>query len=171
MKQALQNMQGVKQDLQQMARQQQQAQQAMQQGQQCANGQCQGNGQGQQQQANGNKPGGQGQFQQGNPQNKGNGMGGPGIGNGGVAQKNVQPFGVKEEQSPSQDDESGRILASYLVKDKADPGQQRMMMQKIAQQAQKEATDEIDTEHANRAAQKVAQEYFRTMTQDAPAKK
>jgi hypothetical protein len=29
-------------------------------------------------------------------------------------------------------------------------------------------TDEVDTEHANRAAQKVAQEYFRVMEKDAP---
>jgi hypothetical protein len=168
MQKALGNMQGVKQDLQKMAQQQQQAQQAMQQGQQCANGNCPGGNQ-QGQQA-GNKAG-QGQFKPGDPKNQGNGMGQAGIGNGGQASKAVQPFGVKEEQSPSQDDENGKILASYLVKDKADPGAQRMMMQKLVEKAQKDATDEVDSEHANRAAQKVAQEYFRTMAQDAPAPK
>jgi len=169
MQQALQNMQGVKQDLNNMARQQQQAQQAMQQGQQAANGNKQGGNQ------NGQGNGGQagnGQFRQGQPQGQqGQGRGGPGQAAGGNSGKAVQPFGVKEEQSPSQDDENGKILASYLVKDKADPGAQRMMIQKLAQKAQKEATDEVDTEHANRAAQKVAQEYFRTMAQDAPAPK
>jgi Fe-S-cluster formation regulator IscX/YfhJ len=169
MKQALQNMQGVKQDLKQMAQQQQQAQQAMQQGQQNANGQCNNPGQGQGQ--NPNQAAGQGQFKQGNPQNQGNGMGGPGIGQGGQASKTVQPFGIKEEQSPSQDDENGKILASYLVKDKAEPGVQKMMMQKMVAKAEKEATDEVDSEHANRAAQKVAQEYFRTMSKDTPEKK
>ena len=174
MKQALQNMQGVKQDLQQMAQQAQRAQQNMQQGQQCANGQCQGGAQGQQAQ-NGQKQGqgGQGQWNQGNPQNKGNGMGQAGIGNGGVASKTVSPFDIKMEQSPSQDDEKGRILASYLVKDKADPGTQRMQIQEMVKKAEKEAADEVDSEHANRAAQKVAQEYFRTMERDGvqPTKK
>ena len=168
MQQALQNMQGVKQDLQKMAQQQQQAQQAMQQGQQCANGNCPG-GNNPGQQAGNNQAGGQGQFKQGNPNQQGQGMGGPGIGQGGQASKAVQPFGIKEEQSPSQDDENGKILASYLVKDKADPGVQKMMMQKMVAKAEKEATDEVDSEHANRAAQKVAQEYFRTMSKDAPA--
>jgi uncharacterized protein YlbG (UPF0298 family) len=74
------------------------------------------------------------------------------------------------EQSQSQDDEKGRILASYMVKDKADPGVQKMSMQEVVKKAQAEMTDEVDTEHANRAAQKVAQEYFRVMQEDAPKK-
>jgi hypothetical protein len=167
MKEALANMQGVKQDLQKMAQQQKDAQQAMKQGQQVANGQGQqGNQAGQQA---GNKQGGQGQFKQGVPQNKGQGQGGPGFGQGGQGDKTVQPFGVKEEQSPSQDDENGKILASYLVKDKADPGKQKVMIQKLVAKAQKDAPDEVDSEHASRAAQKVAEEYFRTMAKDAPA--
>ena len=169
MKEALQNMQAVKQDLQQMAQQQQAAQQAMQQGQQCANGQAQPGPQGQGQQP------GQGQngpFAQGDPQGKqGNGRGGPGQAVGGNADKATVPFGSKMEQSPSQDNDKGRILASYMVKDKADPGVQRMMMQELIKKAQNEATDEVDSEHANRSAQKVAQEYFRTMAQDPPATK
>lgn len=174
MKQALQNMQAVKQDLQQMAQQQQQAQQAMQQGQQAANGQQQAGAQGGQQQGQRQQPGqgGQGPFAQGNPQGQqGQGQGGPGIGAGGNATKNTSPFGVKMEQSPSQENEKGRILASYMVKDKADPGTQRMVMQELAKKAEKEAPDEIDTEHASKSAQKVAQEYFRTMSQDAPPKR
>jgi len=171
MKQALQNMQGVKQDLQQMAQQQQAAQQAMQQGQQCANGQCQGGAQGQQ--AQGQQPGGgNGQFKQGDPQGQpGNGRGGPGQAAGGNPGKSVSPFNVKMEQSPSQENEHGRILASYLVKDKADPGKQTMAMQELEKHATDQATDEIDSEHANRAAQKVAQEYFRTMVKESKASK
>jgi hypothetical protein len=182
MQKALANMQGVKQDLQQMAQQQQAAQQAMQQGQQAANGQNPGKqagngqqqGQGQGQNGQGGQgqqqAGGQGQFAKGNPQGQqGQGQGGPGIGNGGVASKSVQPFGVKQEQSPSQEDENGKILASYLVKDKADPGKQRMLMQKLVAKAHQEAADEVDSEHASRAAQKVAEEYFRTMAKEGPA--
>ena len=82
----------------------------------------------------------------------------------------VSPFGTKMEQSPSQDNEKGRILASFMVKDQADPGVQRAQMEKIAKKAQEEAPDEIDSEHASRAAQKAAQEYFRTMSEDAPKK-
>jgi hypothetical protein len=164
MKNALQNMQGVKQDLTQIAQQMQQNQQAMQQAQQAANGQNQGQGQGKGQ----GQMAGQGQFKQGQIQGKGPGQGGPGIGAGGVAQKSVTPFGVTPEQSPSQDDEKGRILASYMVRDKADPGVQKMTMQEVVKKAQNEMTDEVDTEHANRAAQKVAQEYFRVMEKDAP---
>jgi hypothetical protein len=179
MQKALANMQGVKQDLQQMAQQQHAAQQAMQQGQQAANGQkpgqqagnCQqqGQGQGQNGQQGGQgqqQAGGQGQFAKGNPQNQGQGQGGPGIGQGGVASKNAQPFGVKQVQSPSQDDENGKILASYLVKDKADPGKQKMLIQKLVAKAHQEAADEVDSEHASRAAQKVAEEYFRTMEKE-----
>ena len=111
---------------------------------------------------------GQGQFKQGQIEGKGPGQGGPGIGAGGNGQKNVTPVNFKEEQSPSQDDEKGRILASYMVRDKADPGVQKMSMQEAVKKAQNEMTDEVDTEHANRAAQKVAQEYFRVMEKDAP---
>jgi hypothetical protein len=175
MKQALQNMQGVKQDLQQMAQQQQAAQQAMQQGQQAANGQKQGGAQGAGQQGQGQQGqgqgAGQGQFAQGPPNQVGQGQGGPGIGAGGNIGKNTTPFGTKMEQSPSQDDEKGRILASYLVKDKADPGTQKMRIQEMVKRAEKEAVDEVDAEHANRQAQKVAQEYFRTMSQDSTPKK
>jgi hypothetical protein len=169
MQQALQNMQGVKQDLNQMAQQAQQAQQQMQQGQQCANGQCNGNGQGQQgqQQAQGQ---GQGQWKQGDPKNKGNGMGGPGIGAGGVAQKEITPFGTKFEQSQSQEEEKGKVLASYMVKDQALKGESKAQMAKIIADAQKEAADEVDSEHANRQAQKVAQEYFRTMEKESQKK-
>jgi hypothetical protein len=175
MQQALQNMQGVKQDLQQMAQQAQQAQQAMQQGQQCANGQCEGGAQGQQGQ--GQKLGqgqgqGQGPFAEGQvPQGQqGQGRGGPGQAAGGDSGKATSPFGVKMEQSPSQDNEKGRVLASYLVKDKADPGKMRMAMQEVEKAAKNEATDEVDAEHANRAAQKVAQEYFRTMQETTQKK-
>jgi hypothetical protein len=45
-----------------------------------------------------------------------------------------------------------------------------MKMQALITKAQKEAADEVDSEHANRAAQKVAQEYFRTMQQDVQKK-
>jgi hypothetical protein len=171
MQKALTNMQGVKADLQKIAQQQQAAQQAMKQGQQAANGQKQGQGQGQggQQPGGQQQAGGQGQFGQGNPQNQGNGQGNAGIGNGGNMGKNAQPFGVEQVQSPSQDDENGKILASYLVKDKADPGKQKMMIEKLIAKAHQDAPDEVDSEHASRAAQKVAEEYFRTMEKDPPA--
>ena len=167
MQQALQNMQGVKQDLNQMAQQAQQAQQAMQQGQQCANGQCQGNGQQPGQQAQGQ---GQGQWKQGDPKNQGQGMGGPGIGQGGQAQREIAPFGTKYEQSQSQEEEKGKILASYMVKDQALKGESKAAMAKIIADAQREAADEVDAEHANRQAQKVAQEYFRTMEKESQKK-
>jgi hypothetical protein len=167
MQQALQNMQGTKQDLNQLAQQLKNAQQNLQQGQQCANGQCNNPGN---QMGVGQKPG-QGQGQMPNQGNKPNGQGpNPGLGAGGNAMKEVAPFGVRMEQSPSEDDENGKILASYLVKDKAEAGQQKMKMQALITKAQKEATDEVDSEHANRAAQKVAQEYFRTMQQDVQKK-
>jgi hypothetical protein len=167
MKNALQNMQGVKQDMTQIAQQMQQNRQAMQQAQQAANGQGQGQGQGQGKLQNGN---GNGQFKQGQNQQFGGGRGQAGIAAGGNSDKAAAPFGVKYEQSQSQDDEKGRILASFMVKDKADPGVQKMTMQEVIKKAQNEMTDEVDTEHANRAAQKVAQEYFRVMEQDAPKK-
>ncbi len=169
MKQALQNMQGVQQALKQMAQQQQAAQQAMQQGQQCANGQCQGGGQGQPGQQAGQPK--NGAFKEGQPDGKqGAGRGGPGQAAGGNSDKATSPFGIKMEQSPSQDNEKGRNLATFMVKDQADPGVQRAQMQKIAKKALDEAPDEIDNEHASRAAQKAAQEYFRTMAEDAPKK-
>jgi hypothetical protein len=167
MKQALQNMQGVKQDLNQMLQQAQanaqQAQQNLQNGQQCANGQCNGQGQGQQQ----GQQAGNGQWNQGNPQNKGNGMGQAGIGQGGVAQKETSPFGTKSEQSPSKEDENGRILARYMVKDQALKGEQKMQMAKVVADAQKEAADEVDSEHASRQSREVAKKYFGTMSEES----
>jgi hypothetical protein len=153
-----------------MAQQAQQAQQNLQNGQQCANGQCQGNGQGQ-------KPGqqaGQGQFKAGDPANKqGMGMGGPGQGQGGQGQREMAPFAHKPEQSQSQEEEGGKILARYMVKDQALKGESKQQMQKVASDALKEAADEVESEHANRQAQNVAKKYFSTMAQEggAPQKK
>jgi hypothetical protein len=167
MQQALGNMQGVKQALQQQQQQMQQAQQNLQNGQQCANGQCNGQGQGQKpgQQA-GNNP-----FKAGDPANKqGMGRGGPGVAQGGNSDKELAPFGTKYEQSQSQEDEGGKILARYAVKDQALKGESKQSLQKVASDAMKEAADEVESEHANRQAQKVAQKYFSTMAQEGQKK-
>ena len=102
------------------------------------------------------------------------GMGGPGQGQGGAGQREVSPFGTKYEQSQSQEEEGGKILARYMVKDQALKGESKQQMQKIVSDAQKEAADEVESEHANRQAQNVAKKYFSTMAQEggaAPQKK
>ena len=84
--------------------------------------------------------------------------------------KEVAPGSFKMEQAPSQDNAEGKVLASYLVKDAAPKGEMKQAIVKMVEKAQKEAADEVDSEHASRAAQKVAQEYFRTMAKENGAK-
>ena len=167
MKKALQNMQGVKQDLSQIAQQKQAAQQAMQQGQQAANGQQQGKARARAT-AQASRPA-TASSNKARPSSRAPVRARPGIARRQRPEERQPRSASSWNRTRSQDDENGKILASYMVKDKADPGVQKMTMQEIVKKAQNETTDEVDTEHANRAAQKVAQEYFRTMEKDPPS--
>jgi hypothetical protein len=172
MQDQLQQMQAAQQDAAQIAAAQQAAQQAAQDAANAANGNCphgnkagecgacngQGQGQGQ---------GAQGQWAAGDPANKqGNGMGGPGQGAGGVAPKEVAPGAFKQEVSPVQDIESGKILASTYVKADSLKGESKVEFGEVLEAAQKESTDEVDQDRISRQAQGVVQEYFKTMEDD-----
>lgn len=130
-----------------------------------------GGGEGGQQ--NGQQGGGQqagtGQWQPGNTQNQGQGMGGPGQGMGGQAPYGAAPFGVKQEVSQSHDDDSGRVIASTLIKAESLKGESRAQVQQIVESETKEATDEVDQQRVSRQAQRAVREYFQSMAKDAGA--
>ena len=173
MQQQLQAMQAMQNDAQQVAAAQQAAQQAA----QGAAGQCQpgqGNGQpgqmgqGQQQWA-GNNPNWQaGANKAGNPKPN-QGMGGAGIGAGPRDYKEEAPYAVKPEMSRSDDIESGKILASTLVKAKSEKGVSKVGLQEVVAKGQKEATDEVEQERISRPAQQAVKEYFRSIEVEAPS--
>ena len=161
MQQQLQQMDAVQKDAEQVAAAQKQAQQAA----DAACAACNGGGEGEGQQGQGGK---NGQWAAGDPAGKqGAGMGGPGQGDGGVAPKAEAPAGFKQEIAPSPEDEKGRILASTFVKADSIKGDAKIELSKTIEEAQKQATDEIDQERVSHQAQKVVQEYFRSVEKDA----
>ena len=178
MQQQLQQMQAVAADAQQIAAAQQAAQNGAQQAMNGANAGQAGNG---------GQPGGNGQW----PGNNGGQVGGPppngqwqGGANNGLAPNNggqgagdrsgkaYAPYTVKAEVSPSQDIETGRLLASTFVKAGTVKGESKEQLKEVAASAMKDATDEIDQQRVSRQAQKVVREYFSSMQKDtdgAPA--
>jgi hypothetical protein len=166
MQQQLQQMQAAAQDMQQI----QAAQQAAQQGQEAAAGQAQGGGDGQQGQGEGNNQQvaqGEMEWKAGDPNNPGNGPGGVGVGAGDRSAKNVSPFGVKQELSPSQEDEKGKILASRYVKAGSLKGEMKQELTEVAQSAEREAPDEVEAERVSGQARKVLKDYFNAVQEDA----
>ncbi|MEO6435408.1 MAG: hypothetical protein ABIP55_06555 [Tepidisphaeraceae bacterium] len=171
MNQQLGQMQAMKADAQQMQAMQNQMNQAAQQ----AAGACNNPGAQGGQQAGQGKPGqwannNQGQWQQGdNRQFKGpnQGMGGAGIGAGDRSFKEQAPYTPKEEMSPSQDIEGGKILASTLIKAQSLKGQSKVTAQTVAPPPEQEATDEIEQERISRPAQQAVKEYFSAWQKDA----
>lgn len=168
MQQQMQQMDAAAQDAQQMA----DAAAAMDQALQEAAGQCNnpgGDGNRQDGQLAGRRDGA-GEWGQGDAQNKGAGMGGPGIGAGGRGEKQLAPFGTKRENSPSQLDEKGRILANVFIKDNQPiKGAAKADLKDIAAAAEQEAADEVDQERIGRSAQNVVKDYFGSLQKEEPA--
>jgi len=168
MQQQLQQMQAAAQDAQQIAAAQAAAQAAQADAQNAMNGNNpagQGDGGGQWN-PNANMAGNnqqQGQFQPG--------FAGPnpgGIGAGDRTYKSPAPFGVKQQISPSQDDEKGRILASTFIKDnKPFKGASTETLKQVVESALKEQTDEVEQERISRQAQRAVREYFNSMEKEA----
>ena len=136
---------------------------------QAAQGQA-GAGQGQAGgQQGGNQPGGAGQgqanggWQPGNPNQPGNGMGGAGQGRGGQAPFAAAPFGVKPELSPSENQDDGKLLASYFIKSDAVVGESTAELRDVAQSAVQNAPDEVDQQRISRQAQSAVKEYFNAL--------
>ena len=123
-------------------------------------------GQGQAQWGNNN-----GQWGQGNPVQKGQGMGGPGIGAGGKAEVAEAPFAVVQDVSAGQIHENGKILASSLVKAAALKGDSKIDLSSAQGSDYKEMTDEVDTDRIPRPAMKAVKEYFGDVQDDTPAEK
>ncbi|MGH7175899.1 MAG: AtpZ/AtpI family protein [Tepidisphaeraceae bacterium] len=171
MAQQLQQMQAAAQDAQQIGAAQQMAQNAAQ---QAMNG-LDGGKPGQQnpQQGNGNWQA-NGNLQnngQNNPWNgqANNGMG-PNPGGQGAGDRSAKeqaPYAIKQEFSPSLEDEKGKILASMFVRASSLKGESKEQLKQIAESAQKESADEIDQDRITRQAQKVVREYFGSMQREA----
>ena len=120
-------------------------------------------------QAQGNKdgPAGQGKWEAGEADKEGNGMGGPGIGRGGQAPKGSAPFSMKQEISKSHYDEKGKHLASVFVKDRSIKGEAKLALQKAVEAAAADEGDDVDDSRVDRRSQKVMEEYFRVMAEEA----
>lgn len=165
MQQTLQQMQAAAQDAQQIAAAQQAAAQGQANAQQAMNG-AQG---GDKANMQGNKPGqnGNGQWNNNNNRNfngPNNGMAGGGVGEGDRSQKAQAPYASKPEVDPSQDNESGRIIATNFIKDNNPlKGKSSETLKEITEKAQNEQTDEIDIERVGRQAQNAVKEYFKTV--------
>ncbi|MEM8872873.1 MAG: hypothetical protein AAGD32_01325 [Planctomycetota bacterium] len=138
-----------------------------------AGGQPGGQG-GQQGQGNQGQQGGQGQGQgQGGQWNQpgqgqqGGGGGGPGQGQGGDPGKVAAPFGVKQEFSPSENQEDGQLLASYYVQAEALVGEAKQQLKEVAESAVKNQTDEVDQQRISREAQNAVRNYFNSLTEES----
>jgi len=167
MQQQLQEMDAAAKDAQQMADAQQGLDEAMQE----AAGACNNPGDGQGDGKLAGRKDGQGQWGEGDPKNKGAGMGGPGIGAGGRADKQQAPYGVKRENAPSQNNKDGRLLASLYIKDnKPIKGASTAELKEVAAAAEQEAADEVDTDRVGRGAQNVVKDYFGSLSKEEPVK-
>jgi hypothetical protein len=160
MQQQLNAMQAMKADAQQVAAAQAAAAQAAADAAAGLNGQGQQAGQQQGQNGNWN---GQGQFGN-NQNNKWNGPPNQGRG-GGVAAgdrtfKELAPGGFKQEISPSQDDEKGKILASTLIKAQSEMFKSLLCASAFAPPPEHEATYEIEQERISRPAHVAVKNYF-----------
>ncbi len=164
MQQQLQQMQAMAQDAKSLEAAQASASQ-------CAGGNCNGNGQQNQNQQQANA-GGQGQWKQGDNRNfKGPGPGGgAGIGAGDRTFKEEAPYDVKKELSPSEDIDSGKILASTLIKAPSEKGVSKVGLSEAIASAEKDATDEVEEDRISRQAQNAVKDYFSSVKKDAPAK-
>jgi hypothetical protein len=101
-----------------------------------------------------------GQWKQGNPNQKGQGMGGPGIGAGGQAPVEEAPYDVVQDVTTGEVHQEGKILASTLVKAASEKGESKIDLSQAQGSDYKEATDEIDQDRIPRSAQKAVREYF-----------
>jgi uncharacterized phage infection (PIP) family protein YhgE len=146
----LSQLQAIQQDAQQM----QAAQKALEDALAQAGGQCEGDKTG---------PGATGQWQAGDPNKRGRGQGGPGIGEGGAGQKDPAPFGTKAEHSKSNYDERGKHLASVFVKDQSVKGEAKLQLEKALQAGAADEGDDVDDSRADRRTQEVQKRYFKVM--------
>lgn len=119
-----------------------------------AAGQCNNPGQGE---------GQKGEWNQGQ-QNQAKGGGEGGVG--GIQDKEFAPFTTKEEKSPSQDQENGKILASQLVKASALKGESKEQMKAVVAAGQQEKPDEVEQDRVPRNSMKAVKDYFKSMEPD-----
>jgi hypothetical protein len=127
---------------------------------QAARAQAQGmDGQGGQGSQDGEGNGGQG---------NGDGMqNGEGQATGDRSGKSERPFGIQKERAPVQNIEEGKILASTIVKAGTIKGEAREQLKEVAQAAEQEAAEEVDTERVSRAAQNAVKKYFESLPDTA----
>lgn len=109
----------------------------------------------------------QGKWDAGDPDQKGKGQGGPGVAAGGGIGKNQAPFGSKQEVSKTPYNEKGQHLASMYVKDRSIRGDAKLQLQEVAKAAASDEGDDVDNTQVDRRQQKVMQEYFRVVAEEA----
>jgi len=95
-------------------------------------------------------------------------MGGAGQGQGGSGQRAQAPHTIKQEHAPSQNQENGQLLASFLVKDpQGITGESKQQLKEIVAAAESQATDEVETERVSRQSRQAVKNYFGSLQQDA----
>jgi hypothetical protein len=94
-------------------------------------------------------------------------MGGPGIGNGGKADKAASPFTVKTEMSPSQENDKGQILASRHVKAGSFKGESKAGLQGVTPPSDQEISDEVETDRLSGPARQAIKKYFEATSDGA----
>lgn len=181
-----QQLQQLMQQMQAQANAQQQAQQMSQQAQQMANSmqsQCQGGSGNPSTQPSSSSSsssasasmcnslsqmqGRQASMQQG----RGLGSGaGRGRGSNGAPPPPLENYQTQAESAPTTGDPNGPILAKFLVKDPNNlKGESRQQLREIAEAAQNDAIDEVQTQRVSREAQSAVKSYFSSMGEEAPA--
>jgi hypothetical protein len=162
MMEQLQQMQAMQQDAEQLAAAQAAAAAA-------AQGAADQMNQGQQQQGGRNQPGQwQGEWgrQDGEGQANNGGRGHAEQGVGGVREVGLAPGAFQQENAESQEDEEGRVLAAWYVKDESLKGEARVQLRKVLEASRNEATDEVDQERISLQSQRVVRDYFNSMERE-----
>jgi hypothetical protein len=170
MQQAMQAMQAAQAD----AKQVQAMQQQMAQGNSGSNGE---GGQGSGNSSNGSgsssdHPGGMPQFvaggQAGNCKGQGAVAGVSGAGSGG--DRVAAGFDLQAQTDVGAQQDKGKTLANTMIKDNHPiVGQAKIGLSAVTESAQKQASEEVDEERVSGESRQAAEEYFRTLPQDAPA--
>jgi hypothetical protein len=170
MQQAMQSMQAAQADAKQV--------QAMQQQMAQGNGSSNGNGEGNSGSSNGS--GSSSDHQGSMPQFVAGGQAGnckgPGVagafsrGGGSGGDKVASGFDLKAETDVGAQQDKGKTLANMMIKDNHPiVGQAKIGLSAVTESAQRQASEEVDEERVSGESRQAAEEYFRTLPQDAPA--
>ncbi len=103
--------------------------------------------------------GGKGPWKEGFSQKKGMGMGGPGRGEGQVADVKPTDFKTEKKRAPGKS-QGGPIIANWYIQDREVKGQSVKAFSEVTQTARQEAAQDIETQHIPKEYQDSVKKYF-----------